>query len=42
MVTPIDLITAIRFYVYSPKLHRAGINLDLVDVHSLRAGGACL
>ena len=37
MVTPIDLITAIRLYVSALKIHHAGINPDLVGVHSLRA-----
>ena len=39
MVTPIDLLTTIRFSVSALKLHHAGINPDLVGVQSLRAGG---
>ena len=39
IATPIDLITAIRFYVSTLKLHHAIINPYLVGVHSLRAGG---
>ena len=38
-VTPTDLITAIRFSDSALKLHHAGINPDLVGVHSLGAGG---
>ena len=38
-VTPTDLIIAIQFSVSAHKLHHAGINPDLVGVHSLRAGG---
>ena len=41
-VTPKNLITAILFSVSDIKLHHTGINPDLVGVHSLRAGGACL
>ena len=37
--TPTDLITAIRFSDSALKLHHAGINPDLVGVHSLGAGG---
>ena len=39
MVTPTDLITAIRLSVSALKIHHAGINPDPVGVHSLRAGG---
>ena len=41
-VTPTYLITAIRFFVSTLKLHHSGINPYLVGVHSLREGGACL
>jgi hypothetical protein len=39
-VTPTDLIQAIRYSVKSLNLHKAGIDPDIVGVHSLRAGGA--
>ena len=39
-VTPADLIQAIRASVRALKLHKAGIDPDIVGVHSLRAGGA--
>ena len=39
-VTPTDLITAIRLSVIVLGLDKAGINPDLIGVHSLRAGGA--
>ena len=39
-VTPTDLIKAIRASVRALKLHEAGIDPDIVGVHSLRAGGA--
>jgi hypothetical protein len=39
-VTPSDLIQAIRMSVRALNLHKAGIDPDIVGVHSLRAGGA--
>ena len=39
-VTPNDLITSIRLSIILLGLDKAGINPDLVGVHSLRAGGA--
>ena len=39
-VTPTDLITSIRLSIILLGLDKAGINPDLVGVHSLRAGGA--
>ena len=39
MATPTYLITPIRFYVSALKINHAGINLDLVGIQSLRAGG---
>ena len=39
-VTPKDMITEIRRCVKILKLDKAGIDPDLVGVHSLRAGGA--
>ena len=39
-VTPNDLIASIRVSIVLLGLDKAGINPDLVGVHSLRAGGA--
>ena len=39
-ITPTHMIHAIRSAVSKLKLEENGINLDLVGVHSLRAGGA--
>ena len=39
-VTPTNLITAIHLSIVILGLNKAGINPDLVRVHSLRAGGA--
>ena len=39
MVTPIDLVTTIRFSVSALKLHHTGINPDLVSVHYLKEVG---
>jgi hypothetical protein len=39
-VTPTDLIQAIRDSIRTLNLHKAGIDPDIVGVHSLRAGGA--
>ena len=39
MVTQTDIIIVIRLSVSALKLRHAGINPDLVRVHSLRAGG---
>ena len=39
-ISPADMITMIRAVVRTLKLHEAGIDPDLVGVHSLRAGGA--
>ena len=39
-VTPTDLISSIRLSVVVLGLDKAGINPDLIGVHSLRAGGA--
>ena len=39
-VTPNDMITSIRTSVKDLKLDEAGIDPDIVGVHSLRAGGA--
>ena len=39
-ISPSDMITTIRSAVRTLKLHEAGIDPDLVGVHSLRAGGA--
>ena len=41
-VTPENLITNIWSAVTALKLDKAGINYDLVGVHSLRAGGSML
>jgi hypothetical protein len=39
-ITAADMRTQIRLAVTTLKLHLAGIDPDLVGVHSLRAGGA--
>ena len=39
-VTSADLITAIWLLVIVHRLDKAGINPDLIGVHSLQAGGA--
>ena len=39
-VTATDMITSIRTSVKELKLDQAGIDPDIVGVHSLRAGGA--
>ena len=39
-IEPQDIINAVRQAVRTLKLHEAGIDPDLVGVHSLRAGGA--
>jgi len=39
-IEPKDMINAVRQAVHTLKLHEAGIDPDLVGVHSLRDGGA--
>ena len=39
-ITPQDLIIQVRLSIVLLDLDKAGINLDLMGIHSLRAGGA--